>query len=422
MKSGKLIGCIADDFTGAGDIASFFKKGNMRTVLFNGIPRKDFIGDYDAAVIALKTRTQETRAAVKSSMDALDWLKAHGYQHIYIKYCSTFDSTPQGNIGPIIDAAIEKLNVAYTILCPALPVNGRTVENGNLYVNGIPLHQSHMKYHPLTPMWDSNIEELMRPQGKFPCMMISRSQLYSEENDLKKMISNFARKNKHFYIVPDLTCDEDAARIVNLFGDLGLLTGGSGLAEHLGKSYCNSIISRAEYEPSKGRALILAGSCSKATLNQIQRFISDGGYAIKLFPEKLISGDQSTEDILSEAVKHLGNVLIYTSDTPENVRKNQAHGKKEVSSLLENATADIARQALKKGFTRFIVAGGETSGAVTKALGYASFDVGESVSPGVPILIPTENHDIRLVLKSGNFGVDTFFKDAVEATGKQNPK
>ena len=421
MKNGRLIGCIADDFTGAGDVASFFKKGNMRTVLFNGIPHESCDGDYDAAVIALKTRTQETAAAVKSSMEAMDWLLEQGFQHIYIKYCSTFDSTPQGNIGPVVDAAMEKLKVPCTILCPALPVNGRTVENGKLYVNGIPLHQSHMRHHPLTPMWDSDISQLMRPQGKYPCVGISRAELYSDKSCLKNKLREFSRRHDRFYIVPDFVCDKDAERIVSLFGSLKLLTGGSGLAECLGKFYCGSKIRSAKYDSAVGKAMILAGSCSKATLGQINHFISEGGYAIKIFPEKLLSGEQNVKSILAEAAQ-LEEVLIYSSDTPENVKRNQAKGKEGVSLLLESATAEIARQATCMGFTRFIVAGGETSGAVTQSLGYNAFSVGECVSPGVPILIPMENEKIRLVLKSGNFGEEAFFRAALEATGIQDSK
>ena len=238
MGKKRILGCIADDFTGASDIASFLKKGGMSTVLFNGVPGKNEEGDFDAAVIALKTRTQETESAVSDSLDALQWLKSKGCKHLYIKYCSTFDSTPKGNIGPIVDSALEIFNIPHTILCPALPVNGRTVDHGCLYVNGIPLQESHMKDHPLTPMWDCRIEELMRPQGKYPCLMLDREQMYAPDGAIKEKINTFAREHKHFYIVPDYTEQEDAERIISLFGNLPLLTGGSGIAEALGRFYC----------------------------------------------------------------------------------------------------------------------------------------------------------------------------------------
>ena len=418
MGKKRILGCIADDFTGASDIASFLKKGGMSTVLFNGVPGKNEEGDFDAAVIALKTRTQETESAVSDSLDALQWLKSKGCKHLYIKYCSTFDSTPKGNIGPIVDSALEIFNIPHTILCPALPVNGRTVDHGCLYVNGIPLQESHMKDHPLTPMWDCRIEELMRPQGKYPCLMLDREQMYAPDGAIKEKINTFAREHKHFYIVPDYTEQEDAERIISLFGNLPLLTGGSGIAEALGRFYCGENADSDRNGGTDGRALILAGSCSKATLGQISRFISDGGYAVKMEPKALASGKQTAEILLEDAAQAEGAALIYSSDKPENVRENQQSGKDAVSALLESTTGQIAVQAVERGFTRIIVAGGETSGAVTKALGFGAFEIGASVAPGVPVMIPAERPDIRIVLKSGNFGDEEFFAQALKCTGK----
>lgn len=418
MGNKRILGCIADDFTGASDIASFLKKGGMRTVLYNGVPGKDEEGEFDASVIALKTRTQETKAAVSDSLAALQWLREQGCGQLYIKYCSTFDSTPQGNIGPIIDSALEKLYIPYTILCPALPVNGRTVDHGCLYVNGIPLQESHMKDHPLTPMWDCRIEELMRPQGKYPCLLLDREQMYAPDGEIEEKVRSFAREHEHFYIVPDFTEQEDAERIVALFGRLPLLTGGSGIGEALGRASCEESADSGSLDGTAGRALILAGSCSKATLGQIRRFIADGGHAVKMEPQALAAGKQTAETLLEAAAQAEGAALIYSSDKPENIRENQRAGKDEVSALLESTTGQIAVQAVERGYTRIIVAGGETSGAVTKALGFGAFAIGASVAPGVPVMIPTERPDIRLVLKSGNFGEEDFFGQALKYTGR----
>ena len=417
MENKLIFGCIADDFTGASDMASFLVNGGMKTILLSGIPEGCDIQGYDAAVIALKSRTQETSQAVADSLKALHWLRDMGCAHLYIKYCSTFDSTKSGNIGPIVDAALEEFGIPYTILCPALPVNGRTVYGGKLYVNGTPLDESPMKNHPLTPMWDCRIRELMRPQGKYPCMMMDTAMLHESDEKIKERINAFADNNRHFYIVPDYIKSDDAARLVSLFGQLPLLTGASGLAEELGRMFCGGA---GEYPGSKNagsKTLILAGSCSKATLEQIDTFLSSGGKGIKLFPDALADKRQRAENVVSMAEDLGDTVLIYSSDTPENVRKNQCGGKEQVSALLEETTARIACLSLARNFRNIIVAGGETSGAVTQALGFSSFTVGASAAPGVPVLIPTARQDIRLVLKSGNFGGKTFFEDTAKLIG-----
>lgn len=408
------VGCIADDFTGASDIASFFKKGGMKTVLFNGIPENESLGNYDAVVIALKTRTQDTRRAVSDSLRAVRWLEDQGAQHLYIKYCSTFDSTPKGNIGPIIDAVMDMLGLDYTILCPALPVNGRIVREGRLYVNGVPLDESPMKNHPLTPMWDSYIEELMRPQGKYPCLTLTTADMKRPGEELREIIEAFKKENPRFYIVPDFIEDGDAQMIAEVFGDKKLLTGGSGIAEALAGKY---VVSPGEEDKktdrTEGKTLLLAGSCSSATLAQIRKFISDGGAAVKMLPDEMLAGRQTVEGIWKQVEAMKQPVLVYSSDSAEEVKKVQEKGAEVVSGLLEEATARLAKLAEDAGYTHIIVAGGETSGAVTRRLGYRSFEIGMSIAPGVPIMIPTGNRKMRIVLKSGNFGDEEFFANAV---------
>lgn len=416
-----IIGCVGDDFSGSSDAASFLAGEGIKTLLFNGTPKDDMedFGEPTAVVIALKTRTQETSKAVSDTLKAFEWLRENGAEQLFLKYCSTFDSTRKGNIGPVVDSILEKYNIKYTILCPALPVNGRTVVNGHLYVNGIPLNETHMKDHPLTPMWDSDISKLMQPQGKYPCLKINYEMLEKSKEDILKAIEDFGRDKEHFYVIPDYIEGKHAKKIADVFGDLQLLTGGSGLMTELSHRYKNIMGSKPENIPSlpDGRAIVLAGSCSKATLEQIKDFKSRNGKYIKIDPMALMSGAQTKEEIWRYI--ELANedaILVYSSDNPENVREAQKAGPQVTSQLLEQTTAYIAKKAVENGFNRIIVAGGETSGAVTKILGYDSYLVGDSIAPGVPVMIPLKNKNIRLVLKSGNFGQKDFFMRAIERT------
>lgn len=432
------IGVIADDFTGASDAASFLAKGGMETMMFNGIPMdSSSLQLPDAVVIALKTRTEPTQEAVSASLDACRWLIKHGAEHIYVKYCSTFDSTPQGNIGPICDCLMEKLDIPYTILCPALPVNGRTVRNGRLFVKGIPLDESPMKNHPLTPMWDSRIAVLMKDQSRYPVFPLSAEEVkagkisidekvsHIRENGIsnKKDDPNKGKKINHIYFVPEFYEAGQDFNIATTFGKLRLLTGGSGILTSLARQYLygeeihkdkKHIIKRAE-----GNALILAGSCSVATLSQIETFKSTGKPSFQIFPEQIISGEQTLKKIEKFIESNSkDDVLIYSSAPINEVRKTQSSmsDREKISQLLEQSMAALAEWGMSHGRTRIIVAGGETSGAVTKKLGFGSYFIENSVAPGVPVIIPCDHPEIRLVLKSGNFGDNKFFLEAIQKT------
>lgn len=396
----RILGCIADDFTGASDAASFLQKAGMKTILLSGIPcQSTVLEEYDAVVVALKTRTEPVADAVRHSMDVVTWLEARGVTHYYFKYCSTFDSTREGNIGPILDAALEYFHEPYTILCPALPVNGRCVINGHLYVNGVPLHESPMKDHPLTPMWDSRIKNLMEAQSKYPCFELDSQAL--TQASISDWLDGLKREHPHFYIVPDYQSDADGENIARLFRSCKVFSGGSGILEHL------------EKRVQKG--VLLAGSCSKATLNQIDQYQKAGHLSFRIDPVKLWNGELTPEQILSFVKAHPEDyVLVYSSDSAENVRQTQKLGKERIAARLENTMSELARCLVSDGYRHVIVAGGETSGAVTKKLGYHSFQIGKSVAPGVPLMIPVEDKDIRLVLKSGNFGQPDFFERAIQ--------
>ncbi|MBS6395924.1 MAG: four-carbon acid sugar kinase family protein [Clostridiales bacterium] len=416
----RKMGCIADDFTGASDAASFLRSQGMKTVLYNEIPEGMLDEDCDAVVIALKTRTAPVQEAVEQSMQALDWLKAQGAPQLYVKYCSTFDSTKEGNIGPILDAALEKWDLPYTVLCPSLPVNGRTVRDGSLYVFGVPLHETHMKNHPLTPMWDADISVLMREQSKYPCVRISAEELRAGRALVLEKLEAVRADSGHFYVIPDYYEDIHGEWIYSCFGMLPLLSGGSGL---LGNHYLHTESSEEEEvqsEEAAGKSLLLAGSCSKATLEQIEKYKQTGNPTRRIDPWKLMNGEETAESIWRE-LEGKDGVLFYSSDKAENVRENQKEGKERVAEILEQTMAALARLAVRDGYTQVIVAGGETSGAVTKGLGYGSYLIGESIAPGVPVMTPMEDRKIRLVLKSGNFGQPEFFERAVEmtSTGKR---
>ena len=396
----RILGCIADDFTGASDAASFLQKAGLTVVLLSGVPRSDMVlGGYDALVVALKTRTEPVQEAVEHSMEAVKWLEKQGATQYYFKYCSTFDSTREGNIGPILDAALEYFNEPYTILCPALPVNGRKVVDGHLYVNEVPLHESPMKDHPLTPMWDSRIKNLMEAQSKYSCFEIGSAALAGER--LEETLADWQQKAKRFYIVPDYQTDKDGENIARHFGRCKVLSGGSGILEHL--------------EKRVHKGIVLAGSCSKATLNQIDVYQKAGHPSFKIDPVALWEGKVTVEEILSFIRKYPEEyVLVYSSDAAENVRQVQKLGKEQIASLLETTMGRIANTLVQEGYQHVIVAGGETSGAVTRMLGFHSFRIGKSVAPGVPMMTPVENKDIRLVLKSGNFGQSDFFQRAID--------
>lgn len=424
-----LFGCVADDFTGASDVASFLADAGLKTVLVNGIPSEDWNAEegIQAIVIALKTRTMPVKEATDISLKAFLWLKHAGARKLYFKYCSTFDSTREGNIGPVIDAVFERFSLPYTVLCPSLLVNGRTVKGGSLFVYGVPLHESHMKDHPLTPMWDSRIQELMKAQGKFPCIMAAEDTLtdVAECARLKEQLDGITKKGEHVYLVPDYYEEEHGEIIAETFRDLDFFTGGSGLAGAIGKLLAAGLNENQNgnledhpvaAEQTEQKAILLAGSCSAITLKQIKTYQKAGHPSYRIRPLALVTGEGDEEEIWQWAKAQKGVPLLYSSAPSQEILDNQKAGKEMVSSRLEQTMAHIAVRAAEEGYTSIIVAGGETSGAVTQALGCKSYYIGKSVAPGVPVMVPLERPELRLVLKSGNFGQEDFFEKAIELT------
>lgn len=325
-------------------------------------------------------------------------------QQIYFKYCSTFDSTPKGNIGPVVDALMELMEEPYTVLAPAMTANGRTVKDGILYVNGIPLAESSMKDHPLNPMRKSNIAELMMEQSKYPCFI-------TEYPIAADTLQNSA--TTHFTIVPDYQTEEDGAKIAQKYGKLRFLTGGSGLLWHLGRLYKNHMCKMPLPPcPQNRQRLILVGSCSAATQRQVHRYLEEGGFAVRIEPDKIASGMQ-TEAGLKQAISSApGDILLYSTVDPGTINKK---GSVKTSQYLEALFGQLALHGYQHGFRRIVVAGGETSGAVSKALNEAAYLIGESIAPGVPELWTLGEKRLYMALKSGNFGDEDFFLNALEA-------
>lgn len=423
LNSSKLIlGCVADDFTGASDIASFLELGGLKTLLINGIPKKDYVlpQDINAIVIALKSRNEPKEKAVKDSMLAFKWLKTSGVKQLFFKYCSTFDSNKYGNIGPVIDSVMDYYKIPYTIISPALPVNGRTVENGHLYVYGTPLNESSMKDHPLNPMWDSNIKELLSSQGKYPAYNINYKIIEKGIEYINNQVIDITdqTQDKPFYLIMDHFKDKHAENIVKTFGQHQFLTGSSGLAfelasYHSGKDPNSELIYKSTVEDSRGK-IILAGSCSETTRKQIKHFIKKDGLSMRIDPVKLMEGSLS-KDHFYEMIKENPDrdIIFYSTHLENGVFDQKSFGTTITSELIESIMADIAKFAIKEGYNKVIIAGGETSGAVAKALGFATYYIGPPVSSGVPILIPEANQKIRMVFKSGNFGEEDFFTKAL---------
>lgn len=409
-----FLGCIGDDFTGSSDAASFLRAGGANVLLHTGIPKAPFKASANAQVIALKSRSVPADTALMLTKKALRYLTDQGASQIYFKYCSTFDSTPQGNIGPVCDMLMETLKVPYTILCPALPVNGRTVKNGILYVNRVSLEQSPMGKHPINPMWSGSIAALMEPQSKYPCMLMTQQDLYLPPEEISKKISAFQKGKAHFYIITDCVDQKDLKQIAGIFGHLPLLTGGSGLLEYLAVPASHTC-ETTPWSAASGKTLILAGSCSEMMLKQIECYKKAGNPSFFISPVKYLSGQLTEEEIWSYTEMQTAPVLLYSSQSKEDRTNNVPYSPREISGALEQLMAHLATEARNRGYEKLIVCGGETSGAVTEALRLGSFRVGDSVAPGVPILTPCEAPSMRLILKSGNFGSETFLTEAIQA-------
>jgi uncharacterized protein YgbK (DUF1537 family) len=414
------LGCIADDFTGATDLANNLVRCGMRVVQTIGTPPSPLAADVDAVVIALKSRTIAVDDAVAQSLQALAWLQAQGAQQIYFKYCSTFDSTAQGNIGPVTEALMQALHTDFTIATPAFPDNGRTVFKGHLFVGDVLLNESGMQHHPLTPMTDANLVRVMQSQCQAKVGLIDFNTVSQGEAVIRQRIQ--ALKNEGIRIaVVDALSNDDLMRLGSALKDLSLVTAGSGVAMGLPQNFGIQPSAQASILPAaQGLQAVVAGSCSNATQQQVAFFKAQGLPALALDPVPLLKDKTSHQAVVDAALQwaasHLAQsrVLIYSTATPEAVKALQAqHGVQHVGERIEQALASIAQGLVRLGVGQLIVAGGETSGACVQALGITQMHIGAQIDPGVPWChAQAANGGVHITLKSGNFGSEDFFVKA----------
>ena len=417
-----LIGVIADDFTGASDIANTLAKGvqpegGLRTAQYPGVPTDPADASIEAGVVSLKSRSAPVQEAVRDSLDALAWLRAQGCKQIIFKYCSTFDSTPAGNIGPVADALAEALEATGVVVCPAFPTTGRTVYQGHLFVGDTLLSESGMQHHPLTPMTDPDLRRFLRLQttagvGHIPLSIISQG-----VQPTRDAITGATDR----YVVADAVSDADLLTLGAALADAKLITGGSGISLGLPR---NLIAGRkpdarvADAVHVSGPEAILAGSCSGATRGQVDLH-AQAHPTLAIDVPGVMEGRVTVETLVAFYDSNQGRApLAYSSGSPDQVLALQSrYGREAVAEKLDNLFADTAKALVSKGYRRIVVAGGETSGAVaqavTEVLGAAAMTVGAEIDPGVPILTLGDGPSVALALKSGNFGTPDFFAKAL---------
>ncbi|MFF8452706.1 3-oxo-tetronate kinase [Streptomyces leeuwenhoekii] len=418
------IGCIADDFTGGTDVAAAFRRAGLRTALVFGTPddTTELPADCDAAVVALKSRSTPAGEAVADSLAAQRWLWTKGAAQVYFKYCSTFDSTPHGNIGPVTDALLDAAGGAVTLHCPASPPNGRTVYQGHLFVHDQLLSDSPLRHHPLNPMTDSALVRLLSAQTRHPVGLVDWTTVRRGVEAVRDAVLAHQRAGVR-HVVADALTDDDLAVLGAAVLELPVVAGAAGLAEGLGHAYPSTGPAAAEPAPSQGRAAVLAGSCSARTLEQIAQFYAAGLPSLHLDVLAAASG----RDVTGEALAWYDDqddlpVLIYASASPEELAAVQAQlGVAEAAAQVEELLGALASHLVERGVRRLLVAGGETSGAVTTALGVRAVLVGEEADPGVPwTYATTKTGDLALMLKSGNFGAPDLFVRALAATAGED--
>jgi uncharacterized protein YgbK (DUF1537 family) len=417
-----ILGCIADDFTGATDLAGTLVRAGMRAVQMIGVPNAPAAKvDAEAVVIALKSRTIPAEEAVAQSLAALAWLKDAGCRQFFFKYCSTFDSTDRGNIGPVAEALMDALGADFTIACPAFPKNRRTVFKGHLFVGDVPLHESGMQDHPLTPMTDPNLVRVLARQSKSEVGLVPFDRVRAGAEAIEADFAALRGRGIGLAIV-DALDEDDLMGIGEACAGLPLVTGGSGIAIGLPANYRKAGLlgdpAAADALPTiEGACAILSGSCSRATREQL-RLASESCPSFQIDPLALGAGEDRAAAALDWATGKLGAVpvIIYATAAPAAVKRAQDElGVERAGALVEDALASIAEGLVAAGVRRLIVAGGETAGAVVGRLGVTGLRIGPEIDPGVPWTATLGDPPLALALKSGNFGAPDFFLKAFEA-------
>ncbi len=420
MSAKLRLGCIADDFTGATDLASQLVSAGMAVVQTIGVPAGPLDADCDAVVVSLKSRTIDPKEAARQSLEALEWLRAQGAERFYFKYCSTFDSTDRGNIGPVADALLDALGDEFTIAVPALPANRRTVYNGYLFADDVLLNESGMQDHPLTPMRDAFLPRVLQPQTRRTVGLVSHHATAKGGAAVAARIAELRAQGVGIAVCDTLD-RSDLEAIAEGARDLKLVTGGSGLGLTLPQTL-EGFTARADaaaLDRIEGRSLILAGSCSRATLAQVDAAKARVP-AMAVEVEQLFADfDAHLEELAAFATTRLGEgpVLLYASMPAGQLRDVQTRFGVETSGeIVERALAALASRLVSDGgVRRLVIAGGETSGAVVGALGVSGLRIGPTIDPGVPWTQATwAGQPLALALKSGNFGGPDFLTRAFE--------
>ena len=415
-----LLGCIADDFTGASDLANTLAKGGMRTVQFNGVPAGGTDLGCEAGVVALKTRSIAAADAVAQSLTALRWLRERGCRQFFFKYCSTFDSTPEGNIGPVAEALLDALAAPSAVVCPVFPATGRTLYMGHLFVGDRLLSESGMENHPLNPMTDADIRRWLGLQTAGEVGLVPYATVRRGGAAIREAIDAEAANGRRLVVV-DAVADEDLMAIGEAIAGDRLVTGGSGVALGLPENFRRAGLLAEEgsgFTPARGPGVVLSGSCSKASLAQVEAYLaSHPGMAVAA--DDLMSGSLGVGEAMDFFRAHRAEEpLVYSTAEPERVKAAQGrHGREAVAGAIETFFGSLAQGLVGEGVSRLVVGGGETSGAVVTALGLDHMLVGPEIDPGVPALAAGGERPLRLALKSGNFGAADFFGKALAALG-----
>ncbi len=417
-----VLGCIADDFTGASDLAAILARSGHKVALRIGVPHADEPESEAAAfeVIALKCRTEPVEDAIAMTCEAADWLLKRSARQLYWKYCSTFDSRPQGNIGPVAEALMQRVGATQTIYCPAFPENGRTIYMGNLFVGDVPLAESPMRDHPLTPMRDSNLMRLLAPQVRGAVGHIGWQTVRGGAAAITRRLEELAAQGV-MHVVPDAILQEDLGAIAEAVSSFPLVTGGSALAldmprllEERGELSAGA--ATTEHPATKPGRIVLSGSCSAMTGAQVKLYARRAA-SLKLDPVALAGGGNALEAarqwLAGQPVE--ADKMIYATAEPDEVAAaQQALGRERAGGVVEQALATLAEDSFAMGVRRFVVAGGETSGAVMQALATDRLDVGREIAPGVPwCFAKRDGEAFAIALKSGNFGAEDFFARAL---------
>lgn len=426
---GAILGCIADDLTGATDLANNLVRAGMRVVLTIDIPAKEEHLDADAIVVALKSRTIPASDAVAQSLEACRWLREQGTRQIYFKICSTFDSTPRGNIGPVIEALMDELRCSFCCVVPAFPDNDRTVYRGYLFVGDQLLSESGMQNHPLTPMTDANLVRFLQSQlqgTQHRRIALIDNRIVMQSSDAIRERIDELRAQDVSVAIADTISNNDLRRLAAALCDAPLVTAGSGLALTLPAEWGFDTSCAADRLPSaQGRRAIISGSCSMATNMQVRRFIESGGAALTLDVLRLENNmDKHIQEVLAWANGRWQEddrrpLLVYSTAEPDQVKTiHTALGMQHSGELIESALAAIARAWVAQGVGQLVVAGGETAGVCARALGTDQMRIGPQIDPGVPWCYASSPvsplGSIHIALKSGNFGTEDFFNKAFQ--------